>query len=106
MRAGHTLVFRFMIWTMPEITILPDNLTVTVDVDTSLRDAVHAAGLHVQDRCGGMGACCSCSVFIVTGHENLTPKTLAEDATFYLTEQERLSCQCRVVAGDVTIRLA
>jgi ferredoxin len=89
---------------MPTITFLPSQTTISVEPTCTLRDAVHAAGLSVQDHCGGMGACGSCAVAITEGQHHLNPKTAAEDATFYLTEHERLACQC-IAQGDVTITL-
>jgi ferredoxin len=85
---------------MPTITFLPADISITVDADITLREAVHLANLSVQDRCGGNGSCCSCSVKVVSGA--VTEKTIVEEAVFYLAENERLSCQCRPLE-DVTV---
>jgi ferredoxin len=89
---------------MPTITFLPADICITVPLGTPLREAVHLAGLEVQDRCGGMGACASCSVLIVEGQENTTSPTTAETVVGYLANNERLSCQCKVL-GDVVVKL-
>jgi ferredoxin, 2Fe-2S len=89
---------------MPTVTFLPADICIDVPLGTPLRDAVHLAGLSVQDRCGGMGACASCSVHITEGYENTTSLTTAETVVGYLAENERLSCQCKVL-GDVVVTL-
>jgi ferredoxin, 2Fe-2S len=85
---------------MPKITFLPADVMVDILPQLTLREAVHMADLAVQDRCGGNGACGSCSVKIMTGE--VTAKTAAEEAVFYLADNERLSCQCRALS-DVTV---
>ena len=85
---------------MPTITFLPADVLLNVSPEITLREAVHLAELAVQDRCGGNGACGSCSVKILSGQ--VTEKTAAEEAVFYLADNERLSCQCRPIT-DVTV---
>ncbi len=50
-----------------------------------------------------VGYCASCQVEIVSGEENLTPKTQAE-IDMELEPKIRLACQCRVKKGNVKIR--
>lgn len=88
---------------MPEITFLPGGQSIQADDTMTLRDAAHALGVEVHDRCGGMGACCNCIVEIVAGEANLNPKTHLEEPVFYLGPNERLSCQC-LPTGAVTLR--
>ena len=88
---------------MPKVTFQPSGRTVQIDETTTLREAAHIAGVDVHDRCGGMGACCNCIVTILDGAVNICPKSILEEAVFYLDVNDRLSCQCRIT-GDVTIR--
>jgi ferredoxin len=89
---------------MHRVTFQPVNVSVEIDSQTTLREAAHLAGVSVHDRCGGMGACCNCVVTIQQGEENLSARTVVEEAVFYLSETERLSCQCTVV-GDVELKV-
>lgn len=79
---------------MPFVTFQPANITVEIDEQTTLREAAHLANVSVHDRCGGLGACCNCIVTIQKGAEYLSPKTVVEEAVFYLAKNDRLSCQC------------
>lgn len=87
---------------MHQVTFLPSGKIIQIDSETTLREAAHMANVSVHDRCGGMGACCNCVVTIVEGGGNVCPKTIVEEAVFYLSEGDRLSCQCRIT-GDVVI---
>lgn len=88
---------------MPKVTFMPSGRTIEIDSDTTLREAAHLVEVSVHDRCGGMGACCNCVVTVVEGVANICPKTVIEEAVFYLSEGDRLSCQCRI-HGDVTVK--
>jgi len=88
---------------MPQVTFLPSGKSIEIDCDTTLREAAHLLEVNVHDRCGGMGACCNCVVTVMEGIGNICPKTIIEEAVFYLAESDRLSCQCRIT-GDVTVR--
>ncbi len=86
-----------------KVTFLPSGKVLEIDQETTLREAAHLVEVNVHDRCGGMGACCNCVVTIVEGAANICPKTIVEQAVFYLDENDRLSCQCRIT-GDVVIK--
>jgi uncharacterized 2Fe-2S/4Fe-4S cluster protein (DUF4445 family) len=88
---------------MAKVTFLPGGETLEIDETTTLREAAHILGVDVHDRCGGMGACCNCVVTVLKGEENLCPKTIVEEAVFYLAKGDRLSCQCRI-SGDVEVK--
>jgi uncharacterized 2Fe-2S/4Fe-4S cluster protein (DUF4445 family) len=49
------------------ITLMPDNVTVTVPAGENLLRAAHAAGVHVNSSCGGQGTCGKCRVLIKSG---------------------------------------
>lgn len=86
-----------------KVTFLPSGKTLEIDEETTLREAAHLVDVSVHDRCGGMGACCNCVVTIVEGMQNICPKSVVEEAVFYLDANDRLSCQCKIT-GDVTIK--
>ncbi len=88
---------------MPTVRFEPNGQTITIDNETTLREAAHLAQAPLGDKCGGMGACCGCVVTVVNGAENITPKTTIETAVFYLAENDRLSCQCKIT-GDVILQ--
>ncbi len=88
---------------MPKVTFLPSGQSIEIDTETTLREAAHAVHVNVHDRCGGLGACCNCVVTVVEGEKNIQPKTIVEEAVFYLDASDRLSCQCRIT-GDVVVR--
>lgn len=88
---------------MPKVTFLPSGNNIEIDTETTLREAAHLVNVSVHDRCGGMGACCNCIVTITEGLEHVGPKTVVEEAVFYLSANDRLSCQCRIT-GDVVVK--
>lgn len=87
---------------MPKVTFLPSGKTIEIDTDTTIREAAHLLNVSVHDRCGGMGACCNCIVTVTEGGASICPKSVVEEAVFYLAENDRLSCQCRIT-GDVVV---
>ncbi len=88
---------------MAKVTFQPSGLALEIDESTTLRDAAHTLGIDVQDRCGGQGACCNCVVVVLKGMGNINERTHLETPVFYLTENERLSCQCKIT-GDVVVQ--
>lgn len=88
---------------MPKVTFLPGGESIEIDQDTTIREAAHLVKVSVHDRCGGMGACCNCIVTVIEGLENICAKSVVEEAVFYLSEGDRLSCQCRI-SGDVVVK--
>ncbi len=88
---------------MAKVTFQPSGLTLEIEDSISLRDAAHTLEIDVQDRCGGQGACCNCIIVVLEGMEHINPKTHLETPVFYLEENERLSCQCKIL-GDVVVQ--
>lgn len=88
---------------MPKVTFLPGGVSIEIDGDTTIREAAHLVEVSVHDRCGGMGACCNCIVTVMEGMENICEKSVVEEAVFYLSAEDRLSCQCRIT-GDVVVK--
>ena len=88
---------------MPSLHFEPEDITLEIDEQTTIREAAHQVDVNVHDRCGGNGACCNCVVTIVQGAEHLNPKTLVEEAVTYLDANDRLSCQCKIT-GPVIVK--
>jgi uncharacterized 2Fe-2S/4Fe-4S cluster protein (DUF4445 family) len=91
---------------MPEhytIVFQPVGRHITLDTGRTLLDAAHAAGVEIISLCGGIGACESCRVRLVSGQ--LTPPTMNEEGQFRPAELRagwRLACQVEPLS-DVTI---
>lgn len=60
--------------------------------------------LGINFDCKG-GTCGLCRIKVLKGMENINPKTEAEE-NFPLEENERLSCQCHKITGDIEIKNA
>ena len=94
---------------MPLLTI--ENLpgaTVEVPAGATLLAALHAAGHDWMHACGAKGRCTTCRVQVLAGALNLAPLTAAEEryrAAGRLLPTERLTCQARLLAGNVTGRV-
>jgi len=90
---------------MPTVHILPDGVTVQVKAGTSLLAAAAAGGVELMHSCGGIGACTSCRVQILSGQEQLSPIGRAEREQLKesgILETHRLACQT-MVYGDVVL---
>ena len=94
---------------MPLLTIenLP-NAAIEVPAGATLLAALQAAGHDWMHACGAKGRCTTCRLVVSTGLENLGPLTAAEEryrAAGRLLSAERLTCQARLPAGNVTARV-
>ena len=93
---------------MPSLTVqnLP-GAVVAVPAGATLLAALHAAGHDWMHACGGKGRCTTCRLEVLSGAENLTPATEAElryRLAGRLLPHERLTCQTRLPAGELTAR--
>ena len=89
---------------MPKVTFKNDNLTVEVPKGTKLSDVAEQNGANINFSCKE-GVCLTCLVNIVSGMDNLNPKTDNEASTleaFGAKPNQRLACQL-IVNGDVEI---
>ncbi len=89
---------------MPIIEILPDQVQVCVKLGTSLLAGAASASIELMHSCGGIGACTSCRVRIVSGGDDLSKIGRAEKeqlAESGILSTHRLACQA-LVYGDVT----
>ena len=94
---------------MPLLTI--ENLpgaAIEVPAGATLLAALHAAGHDWMHACGAKGRCTTCRLQVLAGGEQLSPLAAAEErylAAGRLLPTERLTCQARLPAGDVTGRV-
>jgi uncharacterized 2Fe-2S/4Fe-4S cluster protein (DUF4445 family) len=72
-----------------------------VEPGSTLFDCAESLGVFVPTSCYKQGKCKECLVEIAAGMEHLSEKTGAER---HLQEHFRLSCQCRIVDREGTVR--
>ncbi|RPD47193.1 (2Fe-2S)-binding protein [Hymenobacter sediminis] len=88
-------------------TLLVQNLlgeAISVPAGVTLLAAVQAAGHDWLHACGARGRCTTCRLQVLRGLELLTPPTEAElryRAAGHLLPTERLTCQARLLEGEV-----
>jgi ferredoxin len=90
---------------MPNVDIQPDGVHVVVHAGTSLLASAAAAGIELMHSCGGIGACTSCRVRVVSGGDKLSTIGVAEEEQLResgILATHRLSCQA-LVFGDVVV---
>jgi 2Fe-2S ferredoxin len=90
---------------MPTVQILPDGVSVEVKAGTSLLATASAGGVELMHSCGGIGACTSCRVQIISGGDQLSPIGRAEREQLQessILETHRLACQT-MVYGNVVL---
>jgi len=92
---------------MPQVTILPVDLTAEVAPGENLLDAGHHAGVEMTAGCFNT-SCGSCAVLVVQGMENLAPPGPEELNVLRAHGRDparhRLACTARVLRGAVVIR--
>ncbi len=91
--------------TSAECTVRFANLDAEVRVPrkTALLDAAKAAGVDLNNYCGGMCSCGSCRLVILSG--DLSPMDRMEEVTLDVVREgdaDRLGCQA-LVLGDVAV---
>lgn len=90
---------------MSRILFQPSGVSIDVAEGTAIRDAGISANVEIPSTCGGVGSCGLCKVRVTGGAEFLSEMTEIElnklGNVFFITK-ERLSCQTRVGAGEVT----
>ena len=88
---------------MPTITIFPEGVTCEIKAGTNLLAGSEQAGVELMHSCGGIGACTSCRVLILSGQGHLSPIGRAEEEQLResgILKTHRLACQAGVF-GDV-----
>ena len=74
----------------------------------SILDAALSTGVSIYHTCGGNASCSTCRVVILKGAEHLSPIEQAESEVmdaFDLKAPCRLSCQARLLGGDVEVEI-
>lgn len=92
---------------MPEVTVLPVDVTVPVEDTESLLAAAQRAGLWWPTICGGDTECGTCWTIVESGAEHCSPMGPDEQARLAVgvkakEPRARLACQIRV-HGPVTV---
>ncbi|MCC2547527.1 (2Fe-2S)-binding protein [Hymenobacter sp. BT175] len=84
---------------------LPGATSLEVSPGATLLATLQACGHDWMHACGAKGRCTTCRIEVVSGQEHLTPPTDAElryHLAGRLQPHERLTCQARLPAGEVT----
>lgn len=81
----------------------------TLHIGGKVIDLIHQNGIDWMHACGKKGRCTTCKIIVVAGMENLSP--LNEREEIYrkvgrLKPNERLSCQAKILDGELIVRVA
>ena len=85
---------------MPEITFLPQNITVEAEQAAPIWESARLAGVSVETPCGGKGVCRKCLVKIISGNVDVKSDSYRD-----AKENQVLICQAYVSDKDVTIEI-
>ncbi|MBK6265936.1 (2Fe-2S)-binding protein [Marivirga sp. S37H4] len=95
---------------MPEIHItnLYERKIISKSLEKTALELIHENFIDWMHACGKKGRCTTCKMIVIEGQNNLSE--LTEPETKYreqgrLAENERLSCQAKVL-GDIKIKVA
>jgi ferredoxin len=94
--------------TMPQVTFEPIHLTIEGAEGDSLFELAQRHGIPVATACVAQATCGLCRMKVIAGGENLTPFNAGERkhlGNVYFITKERLSCQARLLGGDVVVEL-
>src|SRR5690554_710680 len=81
----------------------------TIEPNRKVIDLIHENYTDWMHACGKKGRCTTCKMIVVSGMENLSPKTPAEESYYEkgrLEACQRLTCQTRLMRGTIRIRVA
>ena len=94
---------------MATITFLPSSSKVVGEIDDSLLDVALDNDIEIDRNCGGVCACTTCAVEVLSGIELLSAMSAQEGER--LAENDRLlinyrlACQARILNdGEIVIR--
>src|SRR5687768_7496910 len=82
------------------ITVTVNGQRIAAAAGLSLFDAAGKAGVRVPTSCVTQGKCKECVVEVTNGLDLLSPPTTFEKHLDVRGGRFRLSCQCRVAAGE------
>jgi len=81
----------------------------TKEPNRKVIDLIHENYTDWMHACGKKGRCTTCKMIVLSGMENLSPKSPAEEY-FYnkglLKPFHRLTCQSRLLRGNIRIKVA
>jgi uncharacterized 2Fe-2S/4Fe-4S cluster protein (DUF4445 family) len=87
------------------VTIMPENITVSVPQGTSLLTAANIAGISIESPCGGRGTCGKCAAKIISVNESEVETVNSSHLKQDLKETEYvLACQTKV-DGNMVIEV-
>lgn len=93
---------------MPQVTFLPQDLSVEAAAGDTILDVALANGIPLLHDCGGNCACTTCHVIVREGIENLSLMEEVEEDRISTadnrTSQSRLGCQA-LVWGAVVVEI-
>lgn len=95
-----------IIYLVPRIHFLPDELTAEVAIEETILRVSLRYGIPHAHACGGHARCSTCRVSIVEGLESCAPRNAAEQTLaerLHFSPEIRLACQT-LVRGDVRLR--
>ncbi|MCU0659750.1 MAG: 2Fe-2S iron-sulfur cluster-binding protein [Polyangiaceae bacterium] len=85
---------------MPTVRFVKQNIEVTVPAGTTLLEAARQCGAPEGSACGGVCACSTCHVYVLSGGRLLSDAEEEEedilDKAFDVRSTSRLGCQARV----------
>jgi 2Fe-2S ferredoxin len=94
---------------MPKVRFLKEQLEVEVADGETILAAAKRAGAPQGDRCGGVCACSTCHVYVLTGFDRTSEIEDDEfdilDKAFDVRPCSRLGCQARVY-GDIEVEIS
>jgi ferredoxin, 2Fe-2S len=80
-----------------------------VDVDTSILDLTEDHDIHLNHNCGGVCACSTCHVYVLSGEDDLEEISDKEedfiDRAINPRLSSRLGCQCVILSKDAFIEI-
>lgn len=88
---------------MPEVTFLPNKITVNVAPGTELLDAIRQTGIEIEAPCGGKGSCGKCLVQIMSGDVHSDSLGLLSEKA--VAEGYVLACKTQVNGSPVQVRI-
>lgn len=97
---------------MPKVTFRFEGKELSADVPpgTNLLEAAEKAGAREGHACGGVCACSTCHVYVVTGLKTCVEAEDREqdilDKAFDVKHNSRLGCQTEVTNGDVVVEIS
>ena len=91
-------------------TLKISNLLRSIEFKSSVNvlDLLNKNKIHINQSCGGSGSCATCQFIVLSGENNLSPRTEIESERAVernFAQNERLACQT-VIVGFVEIQIA